>query len=159
LPPLPFSVFPLPVFTHRRLYVQKKGCARTRLAYSARALAYNNFVAAFSFPFTERPPFTSQECILPAKTQIWVFGQQLLRFFFERRKVSVFLRPVLGLVPPPPIWVLRDLVKYGKGEYLVDDGALLAEPTNDRGAHAAHVLTNVVCARPSDRIAGGDGSV
>jgi hypothetical protein len=50
----------------------KKGCARTRARlFRAPASRFVDYlVAAFSFSFAERPPFTSQECILPAKTQI-----------------------------------------------------------------------------------------
>jgi hypothetical protein len=63
----------------------------------------NNFVAAFSFSSAERLPFTSQECIPPAKTRIWISrGAASAFFFLARRKGSVVHRPVLGLVPPPP---------------------------------------------------------
>jgi hypothetical protein len=59
-------------------------------------------VAAFSFSFAERPPFTSQECIrLPAKTRSGFGGGDFASFFREKAKSFRIPPAGFGLGPAP----------------------------------------------------------
>jgi hypothetical protein len=70
----------------------------------------DNFVAAFPFSFAERPPFTSQERILPAKNRSGFWGGGFASFC-EKFPYS---SGRFWACPPPPIGGIRDLRKYGK---------------------------------------------
>jgi hypothetical protein len=101
-------------------------CARLFRPLASRFVHYlgSHFAAASSFPFAERPPFTNHERIPPAKirSQNSDSGRDALMFWEAK---SFRLPPAgFGLGPaPPPIWAIRNLLKYGKREYLLSAAA------------------------------------